>query len=226
MVEEVAGVQKKYLLPATFLGVLIATSACSAPEQNTGMTPRTTDTRTPENVTYRGTAPYAYDRTAPLPSGVRPGSDLSRPSGSPGRTADRWGQTGAHNTRSQVAQDLNAVASRMADQATTVSGVKSATTMIVGNTAYIGLDLGNHVTGTRGTAIEQTVANTVARAFPEYDIRVTSDKGFWQRITNLGNRLPQGYDDGGLRRPTYTPVTPAPTPAPAPSPATGTPHTR
>lgn len=218
--------QKKILLPATFLGVLMATSACTAPEQNTGMAPRSTDTRTPYNVTYRGTAPDAYDHTSPLPSGVKYGGDLSRPNVYPGTTGDRWGQTGMLNNRQNVRQDLNAVATRMADRAATVNGVKSATAMIVGNTAYIGLDLVNQATGTRATAIEQTVANTVARAFPEYDIRVTSDKGFWQRITNIGQRVPQGYYDGGLRRPTYTPVTPAPAPVPSPAPTTGTPLSR
>ncbi|MDY0322878.1 MAG: hypothetical protein RBR24_02550, partial [Candidatus Carbobacillus sp.] len=151
--------QKKFLLPATFLGVLMATSACTAPEQNTGMAPRSSDTRTPQNVTYRGTAPYAYDHTSPLPSGVKYGGDLSRPNVYPGTTGDRWGQTGMLNNRQNVRQDLNAVATRMADRAATVSGVKSATAMIVGNTAYIGLDLVNQVTGTRATAIEQTVAN-------------------------------------------------------------------
>ncbi|MBE3597035.1 MAG: YhcN/YlaJ family sporulation lipoprotein [Hydrogenibacillus sp.] len=204
---------KAPLLPVAALGLALALSACTPQSQNVGMGERTPHERTPANVTYRGTPPYAHDRTAP-PSSATPDGALRGYTGytgmrgtydgylgrtAPGYTGPGYtgGMYGAPNTRTVVDRnvlrnampDLNAVATRMANTAARVPGVNNATAVIIGNTAYVGLDLGGGVRQTSSLSVEQQVADRIGRAFPEYNIRVTSDKGLMQRIATLGDRL-------------------------------------
>ncbi len=90
--------------------------------------------------------------------------------------------------------NLNADADRMADLAATVRGVDSAKSIIVGRTAYVGLDIAENLPNRTAPAIETEVYRVLSRAMPSYDIRVTSDKGFLRRI---------GFIDTGLRNTGY-----------------------
>ncbi|MEX1385051.1 YhcN/YlaJ family sporulation lipoprotein [Hydrogenibacillus schlegelii] len=185
---------KKPLLPLAALGLAAALAACTPQQSTTGM-----GERTPTDVTYRGTAPQATpiapDGAARMTPGTPAAPETAHPPARtpgmrPTATGERVPSPGPWGTPNPNAlPDLNAVATRMAGTAASVPGVNRATAVIVGNTAYVGLDIGDAVPRDQALRIERTAADRVARAYPEYNIRVTSDKGLMQRIGTLGERL-------------------------------------
>lgn len=91
--------------------------------------------------------------------------------------------------------NLNADADRMANLAATVRGVDSSKSIIMGRTAFVGLDIAENLPNRTAPAIETEVHNLLSKQMPGYDIRVTSDKGFFRRIGFLDTGLrTNGYD--------------------------------
>lgn len=113
----------------------------------------------------------------------------------PGMTGYDQALNGAQNVNPNYRPaNLNADADRMANLAATVRGVDSAKSIIIGRTAYVGLDIAENLPLRSAPAIESEVYRLLSASMPGYDIRVTSDKGFVQRI---------GFLDMGLRNNGY-----------------------
>lgn len=83
-------------------------------------------------------------------------------------------------------------ADRMAEVAATVDGVENATAVIVGATAYVGLDLDPDIDRRRADAVEEEVARRVNRAVPRYHVLVTSDADMLGQLTEIDNGLRAG----------------------------------
>jgi YhcN/YlaJ family sporulation lipoprotein len=181
-------VQKKMFLPVAVLGLAVVTSACAPGTDNDpDLGLNDTNNGVVQNPNYRGTQMNAYD-----PNRFPGGPDQVR-------------RTNNYDNDFYGAQDLNpnyrptnlnAEADRLAELAADVDGVDSATTVIMGRTAYVGLDIDQSVSRDRILAIEDQVRNKLTRANPRYDIRVTSDRGFFRRIAGINRGLRNGdnYD--------------------------------
>ncbi|MEX2104366.1 MAG: YhcN/YlaJ family sporulation lipoprotein [Bacilli bacterium] len=74
---------------------------------------------------------------------------------------------------------------RMATAAERVRGVDDATVVITGGTAYVGLDIESEYRG-NPEQVEREVYRVVSRMMPRYDIRITSDRGSFKQLRNLG----------------------------------------
>ncbi|MFO7263314.1 MAG: YhcN/YlaJ family sporulation lipoprotein [Bacillota bacterium] len=83
-------------------------------------------------------------------------------------------------------------ADRMAEVAAAVDGVENATAVIVGATAYVGLDLDPQVGRRKADAVEEEVARRVNRAVPRYHVIVTSDVDMLGQLTEIDNGLRAG----------------------------------
>jgi len=212
-------VQKKMILPVAVLGLTMLATACTPNyRSDQGMT--SARDNNPNRVSYRDGAAYPYGSTYrngfPDRYGYTNTDGFNNRAGYTNRgTIDRTYPDGRTNVTNQApntygwnrygndfngARDqnpnllptnLNADADRMANIAARVKGVDSATTFIVGKTAYVGLDINRNVNrNTDIGRVENEVLLALNKAMPKYDIRVTSDKGFFRRIgaVNTGVR--------------------------------------
>lgn len=91
-------------------------------------------------------------------------------------------------------------ADRMAEAAASVDGVENATAVIVGGTAYIGLDLDPSVDRRRADAVETEVARRVNRVVPRYHVLVTSDADLLGQLTEIDSGLRAGQPVDRFRR--------------------------
>lgn len=87
--------------------------------------------------------------------------------------------------------DLANEVARMVDG---VTGVDSAKTLVVGNTIFVGLDIDHKVSRNNVSKIEQEVHRVVSVTYPGYDVRVTSDRGLFQRTGTFFNDDMNGYN--------------------------------
>ncbi len=83
-------------------------------------------------------------------------------------------------------------ADRMAEVASEVNGVDNATAVIVGGTAYVGLDLDTRVNRREADAVEDEVARRVNRVVPRYHVIVTSDADLLGQLREMDNGLRNG----------------------------------
>jgi len=85
------------------------------------------------------------------------------------------------------------MADRVAREARKVSGVKEATVVISGRTAYIGLNLDPNVEKTRTTTIKKDVADRVKTAEPSLtSVNVTSDPDLVARLKRIADGIKRG----------------------------------
>jgi len=91
-------------------------------------------------------------------------------------------------------------ADRMAEAAAAVDGVENATAVIVGATAYVGLDLDPSVDRRRADAVENEVARRVNRVVPRYHVVVTSDADLLGQLTEIDRGLRDGRPVEQFRR--------------------------
>lgn len=86
-----------------------------------------------------------------------------------------------------------AMADRVAREAVRVSGVKEATVVISGRTAYIGLTLNPNVKKTRTITIKKVVADRVRTAEPSLTrVNVTSDPDLVARLKRISDGIKKG----------------------------------
>jgi YhcN/YlaJ family sporulation lipoprotein len=83
-------------------------------------------------------------------------------------------------------------ADRIAKAAAQVNGVNNATAVIVGGTAYVGLDLNTRVNRRQADAVEDQVARHVSRVAPRYHVVVTSDADLFGQLREIDNGLRGG----------------------------------
>lgn len=95
------------------------------------------------------------------------------------------------NTNLNQANDLANNIARMVDS---VTGVDSAKTLVVGDTIFIGLDIDHKVSRNNVRKIEQEVHRVVSTTYPDYEVRVTSDRGLFQRTGTFFNNDMNGYN--------------------------------
>lgn len=85
------------------------------------------------------------------------------------------------------------MADRLAREAVKVSGVKDATVVISGRTAYIGLTLNPGVAKARTTAIKRDVANRAKAVEPSLiKVNVTSDPDLVARLKRIADGIKKG----------------------------------
>lgn len=158
-----------------------------------------------------GTAPNAYSDTAPNGTAMRQ-NDFNRvgfrnneriagnPLGTDRNAYPDDGMQGFTNANPNLyygrnQNNVNNVfmdADRMAEAASAVDGVENATAVIVGGTAYVGLDLDPAVDRRKADAVEEEVARRVNRVVPRYHLVVTSDADMLGQLTEIDNGLRAG----------------------------------
>ncbi|MBO8129369.1 MAG: YhcN/YlaJ family sporulation lipoprotein [Peptococcaceae bacterium] len=90
-------------------------------------------------------------------------------------------------------REANRLAERMADRATDVTGVRKATVVLSGTTAYVGLDLEPGVEGTRVKKVEKEVAGKVRKTDRRVDrVMVTTDPNTISRLKRISAGLAEG----------------------------------
>ncbi|MGB9791273.1 MAG: YhcN/YlaJ family sporulation lipoprotein [Thermacetogeniaceae bacterium] len=96
-------------------------------------------------------------------------------------------------TTAPSATSERAIAERIAREAVKVSGVREATVVISGRTAYIGLNLNPNVEKNRTATIKKTVADKAKAAEPSLvRVNVTSDPDLVARLKRIADGIKKG----------------------------------
>lgn len=103
-------------------------------------------------------------------------NNVATPMGDFGNTNGNFGTTNTAALSNKIAKTANGV-----------RGVDSVKTLIVGNTVYVGLDVDSRVSRRNATRVEQEVHRVLSKAYPGYDVRVTSDRALFQRTGTFFN---------------------------------------
>lgn len=98
------------------------------------------------------------------------------------------------NNPSVFTPNVNGQADKIAQMVTGIKGVDSAKSLVAGNVAYIGLDISSKVSRRNAARIEQEAHRVVSRALPGYDVRITSDRGLFQRTGTFFNNDYNNYN--------------------------------
>ncbi|MDI6632265.1 MAG: YhcN/YlaJ family sporulation lipoprotein [Bacillota bacterium] len=90
-------------------------------------------------------------------------------------------------------RELSRVAGRLAGEAARVPGVNKATVVIVGSTAYVGINLNADVERGETTRIRQRVADRVRKTEPRLRrVMVTADADTFTRIKRVQDGIARG----------------------------------
>lgn len=90
-------------------------------------------------------------------------------------------------------RELGRVASRLAGEAAKVPGVNKATVVIVGSTAYVGINLNADVERRETTRIRQRVADRLRKTEPRLRrVMVTADADTFARIKRVQEGIAKG----------------------------------
>lgn len=85
------------------------------------------------------------------------------------------------------------IAQRLSDEAKTVEGVRSATVVVSGNTAIVGINLDRNIEASKTQAIKDEIEDRFKRVEPRIDrVVVTADADLVKRIENLGKGVAEG----------------------------------
>lgn len=105
---------------------------------------------------------------------------------------DALGNNVRLNTTTQSADDLE----RTVEQ---VKGVKDATVVISGNTAYVGLDLDNNTNTVNNTNIKNTVTQQIRASNTNINtVYVSTETGFMDRLRDVGTGIRGGRPISGF----------------------------
>ncbi|MDN5347257.1 MAG: hypothetical protein PWP65_821 [Clostridia bacterium] len=89
--------------------------------------------------------------------------------------------------------EAHRLAAKLADEAQKTPGVKAATVVLSGNTAFVGLDLKSEVEASRTSAIKKEVVDRLKRAEPRLTtVSVTSDPDTVARIKKVAEGIRGG----------------------------------
>ncbi len=89
--------------------------------------------------------------------------------------------------------NANTEADRLAKVASSVSGVDSATVVIAGGNAYVGVNLNDRIqSGTQSDAVERNVYNAVKKAANRYNVYITTDANLLGQLRNIGDGVRNG----------------------------------
>ncbi|MCF6093730.1 YhcN/YlaJ family sporulation lipoprotein [Microaerobacter geothermalis] len=138
---------------------------------------------TPYNNRYVTPGTYGYDnRYSPYGTNIGPMNNFGN---------NRFG------TRGFNAYNTNDLAERMADAAARVRGVDNASVLISGNNVLVGIDVDSR-SRKSANQIESQVRAAINRVQPGFDVFVTSDRRFTQRIAGLNNNRLDTNDFNGI----------------------------
>ena len=89
--------------------------------------------------------------------------------------------------------DANREAQRLANMVARIRDVRSATVVLSGNTANVGLDIAGNVTGTRTNAIKREAATVIRREDPRITtVYVATDADTVSRIRRVADGIARG----------------------------------
>jgi len=95
--------------------------------------------------------------------------------------------------------DGNREAQRMATLVARIRDVRSATVVLSGNTANVGLDIAGNVTGARTNAIKREAANVIRREDPRITtVYVATDADTVSRIRRVADGIARGTPVSGF----------------------------
>lgn len=91
------------------------------------------------------------------------------------------------------AEESNRIAEQLADEATKVKGVKSATVVFTNKTAVVGLDLGAEIEADQTDDIKQEVSNRLKKANKNVKtVSISTDADTVTRIRNIARGVAEG----------------------------------
>ncbi len=188
--------QKKYILPVAVLSLTMLATACSPTGNDQGM-----------GTTNQGyTNGYTNGNDFNRVTNNYGNNTMNRNNNWNNTTMDRGYNNQLHNfnrtSTNNVGPSLGdlrdtnpnvrttnvaAEANKIAKTADGVKGVDSVKSLIIGNTVYVGLDVDSRVSRRNAAQVEQEVHRVLSKAYPNYDVRVTSDRALFQRTGTFFN---------------------------------------
>jgi len=98
-----------------------------------------------------------------------------------------------NGNRNNAMNNANAEADRLSNVASSVSGVDSATVVIAGSNAYVGVNLNDRIqSGTQSDTVERNVYNAVKKAASRYNVYITTDANLLGQLRNIGDGIRGG----------------------------------
>ncbi|QDX95223.1 sporulation protein [Brevibacillus laterosporus] len=196
---------KKILYTASCLVLLTAVTACGTTTKqgaqthsyrSNQMTPSGYGTMGTNNyngaMTYNGYGynGYGTDRGNYPHSGLYQSTDSRMHGFSNNYANSGYGQRYRGNAHSLMSPN-HAYNRELADRITTaakkIKGVQSATTVVYGNEAVVGIELKDHKNSSHRRTIEREVNNEAVKAAPHHRIYVTSDTKMISRVKGIDN---------------------------------------
>lgn len=126
--------------------------------------------------------------------GPAPGTPGLPAPGAPGTPATPAPTPGAPGTRALMPTGL---ADTIADEVTAMPGVRSASVLIVGRTAFIGVDLENEMNAGRVESLKNQIANNVRNRERINEVLVSADPAITRQIRDIaeGRTAPTAIGD-------------------------------